>query len=388
MAWLFWGSALLVAHAYGGYLVCLVAWDAWARLRRDARTLAGRRELGLGPAERIPTVSVVIAAFNEEGCIAQKVEDSLALDYPPELLEVIVGDDGSSDATAAKARAAGGGRAQVWSAPRSGKPGVLNRTVPRTRGEIVVLTDANTRIEPDALRALVRRFEDPGVGAVCGHLRLHGAGDAAVDEGIYWRLESLLKLYEGRRGTVVGANGGLYAVRRSLFAPLPPGTVVDDFIIPMRVLERGYRVEFEPAAVGWEETAGSAGREFKRRARIAAGNFRALGALRGALSPLRGRCAFAFWSHKILRWVTPGLLATCLVASAVLARRSPVYGAAFLAQVTFYGLALLGSAAPGPLRRLGSLSRYFVEMNAALAVGFWRFVRGTQQVAWERTART
>ena len=388
MAWVFWGSVLLVAHAYGGYLLCLVAWDAWARLKRDAGTLAGRLEPGRGPPGRAPTVTVVIAAHNEAACISEKVRDSLALDYPPGLLEVIVGDDGSSDATAALAREAGGGRAQVWTAPRSGKAGVLNRTVPRARGEIVVLTDANTRLEPDALNALARRFEDPSVGAVCGHLRLHGTGDAAVDEGIYWRLESLLKLYEGRRGTVVGANGGIYAVRRALFSPLPPGTVVDDFVIPMRVLERGYRVEFEPAAVAWEETAGCLDREFKRRARIAAGNFKALGALHGALSPLGGRCAFAFWSHKVLRWVTPALLAACFGASAVLSRESAFYGLAFLSQVAFYGLALLGSTAPGPLHRMGSLARYFVEMNAALAVGFWRFVLGTQKVAWDRTART
>ncbi|MEN9798090.1 MAG: hypothetical protein RL653_1786 [Pseudomonadota bacterium] len=387
MAWVFWLSAALLVHGWAGYLAVLVAWDAVARLAAEGRRLAGRPVLGKAPPADVPSVTLVVAAHDEEGCIGTKVAQSLALDYPAERFEVIVGDDGSTDRTADVARAAGRGRVQVWSAPRTGKAGVLDRTVPSARGEIVVLTDANTRLEPGALRALVQRFEDPRVGAVCGHLRLEPSGSGGEQEGMYWRLESLLKLYEGRRGMVVGANGGLYAVRKALFEPLPPGTVVDDFVIPMRILARGYRVEFEPDAVAYEETAGSAAREFKRRVRISAGNFRSLAVLRAALSPASGRCAFAFWSHKVLRWVTPGLLVLLALSSALLAPAHPFYAAAFLAQGLFYGLAGMGGSAPGPLRRVGPAVRYFVEMNAALAVGFWRFVRGTQAVAWERAAR-
>jgi|GEM_PF-6427380 len=260
MAWVFWGSLALVAHAYGGYLLCLVAWDAWTRLKVDARTLTGRCR---GRAE-------------SSWCWRTPIP-------------------GSSRAHSGRSRAA-------------------SRT-PRL-GWCAVTSDFTARE--------TRRWTRTSTG-----------------------LESLLKLYEGRCGTVVGANGGIYAVQRALFTALPPGTVVDDFVIPMRVLERGYRVEFEPLAVARGETAGSADREFKRRARIAAGNFKALGALKGALSPWSGRCAFASWSHKVLRWATPALLATCFAASAVLARSAPVYGAAFLARVSFYGLAVLGSTAPG-----------------------------------------
>lgn len=387
MAWVFWVSALLLIHGWAGYLGVLVAWDALARLAAEARRLAGRPVIGSAPPGDLPTVTLVVAAHDEEACIGAKVTQSLSLDYPVERFELIVGDDGSADRTAELARTAGGHRVQVMSAPRSGKAGVLNRVLPSATGEIVVLTDANTRLEPGALRALVRRFEDPRVGAVCGHLRLEPSGTGGEQEGLYWRLESLLKLYEGRRGMVVGANGGIYAVRKALFQPLPEGTVVDDFVIPMRILAHGYRVEFEPDAVAFEETAGSAAREFKRRVRIAAGNFRSLPVLRLALAPSSGRCAFAFWSHKILRWVTPALLVLTGLSSAVLVSTHPLYAAAFLAQGVFYGLALLGGSAPGPLRRAGPAVRYFVEMNAALAVGFWRFVRGTQAVAWERAAR-
>jgi cellulose synthase/poly-beta-1,6-N-acetylglucosamine synthase-like glycosyltransferase len=387
MAWVFWASAALLVHGWIGYLAVLVTWEALARLAGEARSLSGAPIFGRAPPDSLPPVSLVVAAHDEEACIGAKVSQSLALDYPSELFELIVGDDGSVDRTADVAREAGGAHVQVWSAPRTGKAGVLNRTVPLARGEIVVLTDANTRLEPGALRALVKRFEDPRVGAVCGHLRLEPSGIGGEQEGLYWRLESLLKLYEGRRGMVVGANGGIYAVRKALFEPLPEGTVVDDFVIPMRILARGFRVEFDPEAVAYEETAGSAAREFKRRVRISAGNFRALPVLRAALSPASGRCAFAFWSHKVLRWVTPALLLLVALSSALLASTHPLYALALLLQGAFYGLALLGGSAPGPLQRVGPAVRYFVEMNAALAVGFWRFLRGTQAVAWERAAR-
>jgi hypothetical protein len=254
-------------------------------------------------------------------------------------------------------------------AARAGKTSVLNRCIPAARGEIVVLSDANTRIEPGALRALVRHFEDAEVGAVCGRLQLYNPTRAEYEESAYWKYESWLKALEGKQGAVVGANGGLYAIRRDLFSRLPPSTIVDDFVIPLRMLDQGYRVLYEPEALASEETTEDYGREFGRRARIAAGNFQSLGLVPGLLSPLRGFPAFAFWSHKVLRWCAPALMLVALAANVALLDE-PFYRFTMAAQVGFYALALLGSVAVGPsfVRRIAGVPYYFVTMNLAIAV--------------------
>jgi cellulose synthase/poly-beta-1,6-N-acetylglucosamine synthase-like glycosyltransferase len=256
------------------------------------------------------------------------------------------------------------------------------------RGEIIILSDANTMVDPQAVRKLVRHFEDPEVGAVCGRLMLYNRTRREYEESAYWAYESLIKLYEGKLGAVVGVNGGLYAIRRCLFTALPPGTIVDDLVIALRILENGYQVRYDPEAVAHEETTEDYDGEFGRRARIAAGNFQSLRVVPGLLSPAAGFRAFAFWSHKVLRWCAPALMAVALAANCVLAR-APMYRVLLAAQVLFYGLAAAGRAEwfGGALRRVASAAYYFVKMNAAIAVGFWRFVRGSQAPAWERTAR-
>ena len=202
----------------------------------------------------------------------------------------------------------------------------------------------------------------------------------------------MIRYLEGKRGCVLGANGGIYAIRRLLFSPLPADTVTDDFVIPVRIAVRGWRVTFEPDAEAREETTEDAGREFVRRARIGAGNWQALSRVQGLLDPRTGFLFASFVSHKLLRWATPFLLGTALLACAVLAAAPGAwfYRAALGAQLGFYALALLGRNAhrlTGGLRRLASLAHYFVAMNAALAVGLWRFLLGTQKATWERTAR-
>jgi cellulose synthase/poly-beta-1,6-N-acetylglucosamine synthase-like glycosyltransferase len=333
-------------------------------------------------------VSLVVAAHDEAGCIEEKLRNSLALDYPPDRLEVLIGSDGSTDGTDDLIRACSDPRVRLSAAPRAGKTSVLNRCIPTARGELVLLSDANTRIEPGALKALVRHFEDPEVGAVCGRLQLYNPTRAEYEESAYWKYESWLKALEGAQGAVVGANGGLYAIRRELFTPLPPSTIVDDFVIAVRLLDQGYRVLYEPEALAAEETTEDYGREFGRRARIAAGNFQSLGLVPGLLSPLRGFPAFAFWSHKVLRWCAPALMLVALVANAVLLDR-PAYRFTMAAQIGFYALAMLGSMPVGPslLRRVAGVAYYFVTMNLAIVVGFWRFLRSSQAAAWERTAR-
>jgi cellulose synthase/poly-beta-1,6-N-acetylglucosamine synthase-like glycosyltransferase len=336
-----------------------------------------------------PAVSLVVAAYNEASCIHQKLENSLALDYPAERFEVLIGSDGSSDGTDDLVRECTDARVRLSPAPRAGKTTVLNRCIPMARGDIVVLTDANTLIDAAAVKRLVRHFEDPEVGAVCGKLKLYNPTKKDYEESAYWSYESLIKFYEGRRGAVVGANGGLYAIRRTLFTALPPSTIVDDFVIPLRILEKGFKVVYEAEAVAFEETTEDYDKEFGRRARIAAGNFQSLRMVPGLLLPTAGFPAFAFWSHKLLRWCAPALMGMALVANLFLLD-GLLYQLTLLGQALFYALAYLGKVGVlkrGAARRVASVAYYFVTMNLAIVVGFWRFLRNTQRAAWERTAR-
>jgi cellulose synthase/poly-beta-1,6-N-acetylglucosamine synthase-like glycosyltransferase len=266
---------------------------------------------------------------------------------------------------------------------------VLSRLVEIAKGEVLVMTDANTHFERDAIRRLVQPLRDEQVGLVCGRLRLHSPAGAPVAEGAYWKLESLLKLYESRRGCVMGANGGIYAVRKHLFPPLPAGTVVDDFVAALRVLAAGSKVSYEPEAVGHEEAAPDHAGEYRRRVRIAAGCFRALSQHRHLLSPRHGFTAFALWSHKVLRWFVPHALVVALVANIFLARWGTFYAMMLVAQCTAYALAalsLLGTT-PRHVRAVADAAAHFVEMNAALLVGFFKYSRGAQGQTWVRTHR-
>jgi cellulose synthase/poly-beta-1,6-N-acetylglucosamine synthase-like glycosyltransferase len=379
-------SLALVAFSYVGYPVVLAGWGALHDLRGALRFFSGgpdRRERA-DPAEW-PRVTIVLAAFDEADCIREKVENCLAVDYPPERLDVVVGCDGCTDRTAAIAREAGRGRVRVIElSPRQGKASVLARLVPTVPGDVVVLTDANVAFQPGAVRALARRFRDPSVGAVVGRLRLRTRDGAG--EGTYWAYESFLKYLEGKLGCVLGANGGIYAVRRILFPPLPVDTITDDFVVPLRIAVRGWKVPFEPAAVAYEDAPDDPAVEFGRRARIGAGNWQALARLPDLLDPRAGFVAFAFVSHKLLRWLTPFLLAIALVANVGAASVPGAWGtrALLLAQGVCYALAAAGEGAGAA----GRTARHFVAMNAALAVGLWRFLRGTQRAAWRRTVRT
>jgi cellulose synthase/poly-beta-1,6-N-acetylglucosamine synthase-like glycosyltransferase len=390
---LLWLALGLVAFSYLGYPLVLAAWESLREARAALRFLGGGPDRRAGAADPAawPRVSLVFSAFDEEACIRQKIENCLALDYPPDRLEIIVGCDGCGDRTADIARAIGGARVQVQElSPRSGKASVLTRLVPAAQGDIVVLTDANVVLERGALRALARRFRDPSVGAVVGRLRLINPESHEVEEGVYWRYETFLKYYEGKHGCVLGANGGIYAIRRLLFSPLGADTVTDDFVVPVRIAVRGWNVLFAPDALAFEQAAGDSAREFVRRARIGAGNWQALARIPDLLDPRTGFLFFAFVSHKLIRWMAPFLLAGALAANVATALAPGAWGYRTLlaAQVAFYALALAGRVrGEGPLGRTAAIAHYFVAMNAALAVGLWRFARGTQPAAWERTPR-
>lgn len=385
----FWAAALLLLHTYFFYPVILFILDGIEQAIANLRFIKTGRERRRPRVEtQLPTVSLVVAAYNEASCIDEKIKNSLALDYPADRFELVVGSDGSTDGTNEKVQAVTDPRVRLSAAARAGKTTVLNRCIPSAHGDIIILSDANTMIDAEAVKRLVRHFADPEVGAVCGKLKLYNKELQDYEESAYWTYESLIKFYEGKRGAVMGANGGLYAIRRRLFQALPPSTIVDDFVIPLRIMEQGFKVKYDVEAVAYEETTEDYDKEFGRRARIAAGNFQSLRMVPGLLSPAAGFPAFAFWSHKLLRWCAPALMATAFVMNLFLLP-NVFYVLTFAAQCLFYGLALAGrqGAFTGSLKRLASIAYYFVTMNAALAVGFWRFVRNSQRAAWDRTAR-
>jgi cellulose synthase/poly-beta-1,6-N-acetylglucosamine synthase-like glycosyltransferase len=344
-----------------------------------------------------PRVSIIIAAYNEAGVIADRVRNLLATDYPPELLEIFIASDGSADHTVTQARSAAAGDPRVIVLDchqRRGKVGVLNDVCDQASGDILVFSDANVTFEPDAIRVLVQALQDPSVGTVCGKLRFRALDGklSAQSEGLYWKLESWLKEQEGRRGVLLGANGAIYALRKQDWQPCPANTVVEDFYIPMRLLMQGRRVVFEPRAQASEDLPPALKDEFSRRIRIGAGDFQALSRLLPMLHPAQGLAAWVFFSHKVLRWFGPFFLLAALGSNLWLAARGHLgFQALLLAQLAFYALALAGMknhSGTSVSHRLAAAAAHFVGMNAALFLGFFRWLSGTQRVTWNVTRRS
>lgn len=389
----FWLAALAVVYTYFAYPILLMMLSALRQLRADLRYVAqgGSRRSDTSAATPLPTVAVLVAAYNEERHIAERIRNLLALDYPADKLRIYIGSDGSADATNRLVDDARHER--IVFRPfqqRRGKPSVINDLAALAQEEILVFTDANTSFEPDAVTRLVRHFGDAGVGCVCGELRLvAGAGNENPDN-VYWRYERMLKFFEGRLGALLGANGGVYALRREHYRPIPPDTIVDDFTISVDLIERGLRCHYDPEARATEEIPPRIGDEFRRRVRIGIGNYQALRRHIGLLSPRHGYAALAFLSHKCLRWFAPHCMVVALLANAVLALTGSGFWQVLLAlQLAFYLLAAIGHLAGrgGQVPRVLRLPVFFVSMNMALLIGFYRYLTGAFSGAWARSAR-
>lgn len=372
-------------HTYFIYalVLCFLTRILGTRRARDSQY-----EHSEHPESCLPTVSMVIAAYNEEKVIGEKLENCMAIDYPKDKLEIIIGSDGSSDKTneIVKSYEASGVRLINYT-DRRGKTSVLNRTIPQASGEIVVLSDANSMYEPDAVRKLVRHFIDESIGVVCGKLVLLTNDGKRTEEGYYWKYECMLKSMESKLGALLGANGGIYAIRKGLFEPIPDDTLIDDFVIAMKVKEKEFDVIFEQEAIAYEEAAHDVRAEFVRRVRIGAGCFQAIPITKRLLNPMRGSVAFAYWSHKIIRWNVPFLLCAAF-ASNIILLGNPFYLSLFALQLLFYITALTGHILNK--RESGgllSIPYYFGSMNLALLFGFFRFITKTQKVTWKRTER-
>jgi cellulose synthase/poly-beta-1,6-N-acetylglucosamine synthase-like glycosyltransferase len=337
-----------------------------------------------------PRVSIIIAAHNEVEVIGARATNLLALDYPNAKLESVIISDGSTDGTDEVVQQYPEIRL-LRQEPRRGKVSALNMAVAQTTGKILVFSDANTMFDRDAIRELLLPFADSRVGCVVGRLIFEQADSRGVQkaEGLYWRIETMIKRCEGRRGSLLGANGAIYALRRDCWEPAPEGTLVDDFVIAMRVLLNGRRVVYAPQAVAREDSPPQLRDEFKRRIRIGAGDFQALSWFWPLLNPAHGFSAFAFFSHKVLRWLTPFFMVAMMASGMVLGLiHGGVWWLPVWVQLAGYGFAMLGLFSAIRERvKLAATAAHFVSMNAALLLGFFRWLRRSQQVTWHRTSR-
>jgi cellulose synthase/poly-beta-1,6-N-acetylglucosamine synthase-like glycosyltransferase len=380
IAW-FWCSISVVIYAYIGYAILI-----WLLSRAFGRVLVAP----ITNDDELPTATLVLAAYNEDVVIEERLRNALSMDYPPAKYEIVVGSDGCTDRTAEIVRGfAGQGVKLLDFSQNRGKASVLNDAVAASTGEILLMSDANTRVDTAAARRLVRWFRDPQVGAVVGRLVLVDPTTGRNADGLYWKYETFLKRCESRLGALLGANGAIYAIRRILYEPIPSGTIVDDFVIPLLAKQRtGCGIIYDCDAVATEETPPDVGSEFHRRSRIGAGGFQSIGMLWRLLDPRRGWVAFAFLSHKVLRWFCPFFLIAAFIANLLLAG-SPLYGAILVAHVAFYVVAMILAFVPAGVKVLRPLrlTTMFVSMNAALLVGFFRWLGRRQRGTWRRTAR-
>jgi len=373
---LFWISAALVVYVYLGYPALLLL---LSRLKREPSvTRAGDFE---------PSVSLIIAAHNEEAVIAQKLENSLLLDYPRDRLEIIVASNGSTDRTDEMVRSYQNQGIILFSTPEAGKTIAQNLAVPQARGEIVVFTDADAVYEPETLRMLIRNFADARVGLVHGDsIATHGEQvPVGKGTGTYLRYEGLIKKLESRLGACVTAYGGILAIRKRLFEPIPPH-LMEDFALPVLTLAQGYRAIFRPEAMMYEKARQTAADEFMVRVRIVAQDTLAFFALLPRLlRPFQALPILLLVSHKLLRWLIPFFLAGLFFASLALSWLV-FYRWMLIVQIVFYLLAAVGYLFQWKRRRseLFYIPLYFCLVNAAALVGMVETLSGLRRPTWQR----
>jgi cellulose synthase/poly-beta-1,6-N-acetylglucosamine synthase-like glycosyltransferase len=389
MALLFWLATAVVAYTYVGFPL-LVLLRARLRPRPHAR------------ADVTPQVSVVIAAHDEEASIGPRVDNLLALDYPPDRIEFVIASDGSTDRTVAEARRRDDPRVNVLDLPRTGKATALNAAVAASGGEILVFSDANTAYAPDAIGMLVRSFADPAVGGVAGNQvylpasassgpRDDGAATAVgVGERSYWDFDRLVKDAESLGGSVISATGAMYAIRRELFREVPDG-VTDDFVTSTRVIAAGRRLVFEPAAIAYEPVAGSSSREYRRKVRIMTRGLRGVAVARDLLDPARhGFYAFQLLTHKVLRRLMAIPLVLILVTSLFLWDDGPIYRVAVVGQLAVYGMGVIGLLLrdrPGGRRPWFAIPSFFLLVNIASLHALWNLLSGRRIDRWQPVRR-
>lgn len=372
MSYLFWSSLFYIAFAYAGY-------PAWLYLR------AKRSSLPVRKVPILPSVSIVMAVHNEAKNLPTKLRNLEELEYPADRIEIIVASDGSTDGTNEILKAWGRGHARifVYYDSHQGKAAALNLALKHAKGEILIFTDARQMVDRAAVNSLVANFADPSVGCASGELMLVSGSSSAGSEGLglYWRLEKKIREWESITGSVVGATGALYAIRRNLAAPLPHGTILDDVYMPLQAVRNGRRIVFDSSALVTDSVARPE-REFRRKVRTLTGNYQLL-QLAPWLVTGRNPIRFEFVCHKLFRLAVPFALVIMFVSSWQLP--GIFYRVALLLQILFYLLAALAllPARLGIVSRLGNVALGFLMLNMAAAFALLYFVTGRKHV-WQR----
>jgi cellulose synthase/poly-beta-1,6-N-acetylglucosamine synthase-like glycosyltransferase len=384
---IFWISLFIIIYTYVGYGIVLFIIIKLLRVFRKKKTL--------DPNYELPTVTLIVAAYNEEYCIEEKITNTIALEYPSNKVNFIFITDGSTDGTAAII--AKYPSIQLMHKPeRSGKIVAVHRAMQEVHTEVAVFTDANTLLNKKALINICRHFQDPTVGAVAGEKRVQidDSGDATAGEGFYWKYESKLKAWDSELFSVVGAAGELFSVKTALYIPVPVDTLLDDFMISMLIAEKGYRIVYEPDAYATETASANTKEELKRKVRIAAGGIQSFLRLTGLLNPFKHPVlSFQYLSHRILRWtITPFLMIGCFFLNwyiVLMMDGDWKYQIILACQVLFYGFALLGwiMQSRSIKVKLFFIPYYFCMMNYAVFAGIKRYMSSSQTVLWEKAKR-
>jgi len=388
---IFWALLFIVFYAYLGYGILLL-------IIIRTRRMLGMTGSGKRDDDYEPDVTLFVTAYNEKDFVAEKVKNSLELDYPREKLHLVWVTDGSDDGTPEELKKYPG--ITVYHDPaRNGKIGAMNRGMKFVKTPIVVFCDANTLLGKESIRRIVRLFSNPKVGCVSGEKRiLNKEKDAAAGagEGLYWKYESTLKKWDAELYSVVGAAGELFAIRTELYREVERDTLLDDFIISLRVAQEGYVIQYDPEAYAMETASANVKEELKRKIRISAGGIQSVVRLRSLLNFFRyGTLSFQYISHRVLRWtLAPLSLALLIPVGLILALNEGIislgmYNLLFWLQVAFYLLALLGWYLENRSIRVKLLfiPYYFFIMNLSVFLGLKRYLKKSQSVNWERAKR-
>ena len=381
---------LLISYSYAGYPLLL-----WFLSKGKRKNRAEPLAPVLDPGGSYPLMSLVVSAYNEEKIIEEKIQNCLRLKYPKDRLEILVATDGCTDQTQTIVKRYKDRGVILFESPaRRGKPAVLNEAVPRTRGEVVFFSDANTFLKEDVLLRTAKHFQDPAVGVVAGFLEFVDPNDRQLEKR-YFDYDKFQKTLENHWGVLVGAHGGCYAIRKKAWREVPENTLIDDFVVAIQIQARGFKAVYDRDIVAVEEAPMGFWSEYGRRVRIGAGGYQSLAFLKDVIFPRQRelwKLSFAFWSHKALRWLGPFLL-LILWGGSVTLLGHPFFAIFWALQTLFYALAALGLThhlwhpRGGKTPLFLEVPFYFVTINAALFHGFWRYLFGKQKVTWTRTER-
>jgi len=388
MVILFWICLFIIFYTFLGYGILLYIIICIKRLFS--------KPFIFNKITAVPSVALIIAAYNEESIIKEKIEDCLALDYPKEKLKIIFITDGSSDQTP-QIIAENKAVELLHIDERNGKMAAIKRVIPFIKDDIIVFTDANTFLNPQAIKELVKHYQNQKVGAVAGEKRIlvNATADAsAAGEGFYWKYESALKKWDYELYSNVGAAGELFSIRANLYQPVESDTIIDDHMIAMRIAEKGYIIAYEPNAYALETASADSKEELKRKIRIAAGGIQSILRLKKSANPFYNPIlTFQYISHRVLRWaITPWLMLLVLILNLMICYQNPLsnlYQIILIGQFLFYIASILGFILEGKKIKIKVffIPFYFSLMNYAAMAGAIRYFKGKQSAAWEKSKR-